>query len=76
MHNATIQQPLTMMSLNSNPTILVLQAEAGFISKHVNYSIAHDQSTQSRVNQVMDELRTFHSAANGIKWYEQTLNYA
>ncbi|GFV98334.1 uncharacterized protein TNCV_622931 [Trichonephila clavipes] len=34
MHIATVQQPLTMVSPNSNPTIVMLQAEAGFISKH------------------------------------------
>ncbi|GFW32530.1 hypothetical protein TNCV_676881 [Trichonephila clavipes] len=34
MHNATVQQSLPAVSLNSNPTIVKLQAEAGFISKH------------------------------------------
>ncbi|GFX22731.1 hypothetical protein TNCV_2994641 [Trichonephila clavipes] len=34
MHNATVQQPLTMVSPNSNPTIVMLQAEARFVSKH------------------------------------------
>ncbi|GFX41217.1 hypothetical protein TNCV_2219151 [Trichonephila clavipes] len=34
MHNATVQQPFTMMSPNSNPIIVMLQAEAGFVSKH------------------------------------------
>ncbi|GFV51444.1 hypothetical protein TNCV_843841 [Trichonephila clavipes] len=34
MHNATVQQPVTMVSLNSNPTFVMLQAEAEFVSKH------------------------------------------
>ncbi|GFY04973.1 uncharacterized protein TNCV_561051 [Trichonephila clavipes] len=34
MHNATVQQPLTTESPNSNPTIVMLQAEVGFVSKH------------------------------------------
>ncbi|GFX97647.1 hypothetical protein TNCV_2842071 [Trichonephila clavipes] len=32
--NATVQQLLTTVSPNSNPTIVMLQTEAGFISKH------------------------------------------
>ncbi|GFU92113.1 hypothetical protein TNCV_1659451 [Trichonephila clavipes] len=28
----------------------------------------------SRVDQVMDVLRTNHSAVNGVEWYAQTLN--
>ncbi|GFV26651.1 tyrosine-protein phosphatase 69D [Trichonephila clavipes] len=35
MHNAAVQQPLTTVSLNLNPTIVVLQAEAGFVSKPI-----------------------------------------
>ncbi|GFV24872.1 hypothetical protein TNCV_883401 [Trichonephila clavipes] len=34
MHSATVQQPLTVVSPNSNPTIVMLQAEVGFVSKH------------------------------------------
>ncbi|GFT32882.1 hypothetical protein TNCV_5039161 [Trichonephila clavipes] len=34
MHNATVQQPLTTVSPNSNPTIKMLPAEAGFVIKH------------------------------------------
>ncbi|GFX03289.1 uncharacterized protein TNCV_3555171 [Trichonephila clavipes] len=34
MHNATVQQPLITVSPNSNPTIVMLQAKAGFVSKH------------------------------------------
>ncbi|GFX56473.1 hypothetical protein TNCV_74191 [Trichonephila clavipes] len=34
MHNATVQQPLTTMSPNSKLTNMMLQAEAGFASKH------------------------------------------
>ncbi|GFW30672.1 hypothetical protein TNCV_456091 [Trichonephila clavipes] len=34
MHNATAQQSLTMVSPNSNPTIVILHAEAGFVRKH------------------------------------------
>ncbi|GFU61416.1 hypothetical protein TNCV_492491 [Trichonephila clavipes] len=34
MHNATVQQRLTTVSTNSNPTIVMLQSEAGFFSKH------------------------------------------
>ncbi|GFW51487.1 hypothetical protein TNCV_4211651 [Trichonephila clavipes] len=34
MHNSTVQQPLTTVSPNSNPTIAMLQTETGFVSKH------------------------------------------
>ncbi|GFV90071.1 hypothetical protein TNCV_4377871 [Trichonephila clavipes] len=34
MHNAIVQQPLTTVSPNTNLTIVILQAEGGFISKH------------------------------------------
>ncbi|GFY12538.1 hypothetical protein TNCV_2447291 [Trichonephila clavipes] len=34
MHIATVQQPLTMVSLKSNPTIVMLQAEEAFVSEH------------------------------------------
>ncbi|GFW58511.1 uncharacterized protein TNCV_718121 [Trichonephila clavipes] len=34
MHNATVQQHFTAVSLNSIPTIVMLQTEAGFISKY------------------------------------------
>ncbi|GFT25801.1 uncharacterized protein TNCV_1517741 [Trichonephila clavipes] len=34
MHNVTVQQPLTTVSPNSNPIIVMLQSEAGFVSKH------------------------------------------
>ncbi|GFX47561.1 hypothetical protein TNCV_3015801 [Trichonephila clavipes] len=34
MHNATVLQPFTTVSSNSNPTIAMLHAEAGFVSKH------------------------------------------
>ncbi|GFT74168.1 hypothetical protein TNCV_2717071 [Trichonephila clavipes] len=34
MHNATVQQHLTVVSPNSNPTIVILQAELRFVSKH------------------------------------------
>ncbi|GFV83070.1 hypothetical protein TNCV_2801961 [Trichonephila clavipes] len=33
MHSATVQQPLTKLSRNSNPTIVVLQVEAEFVCK-------------------------------------------
>ncbi|GFT35991.1 hypothetical protein TNCV_4343001 [Trichonephila clavipes] len=34
MHNATVQQPITTVSPNSNLNIVILQAEAVFVSKH------------------------------------------
>ncbi|GFT74172.1 uncharacterized protein TNCV_5027041 [Trichonephila clavipes] len=34
MHNATVQQRLTVVSPNSNPTIVILQAELILVSKH------------------------------------------
>ncbi|GFX19689.1 hypothetical protein TNCV_2075971 [Trichonephila clavipes] len=34
MHNATVKQPFISVSPNSNPTIVMLQAEAGFISRY------------------------------------------
>ncbi|GFX06580.1 hypothetical protein TNCV_3018141 [Trichonephila clavipes] len=33
-HNATVQQPLTKVSPNLNPNIVMCQAKAGFVSKH------------------------------------------
>ncbi|GFY11936.1 hypothetical protein TNCV_4974361 [Trichonephila clavipes] len=82
MHNATVQ--------NSNPTILMLQAETGFVCKH-NVVLfrcpclpliaplcgcANSCDFQSRVREAMDALRTFHSAPNSVKWYERTPNEA
>ncbi|GFW72393.1 hypothetical protein TNCV_704301 [Trichonephila clavipes] len=34
MRNATVQLPLNMVSSNSNPTIVMSQAEVEFVSKH------------------------------------------
>ncbi|GFT48092.1 hypothetical protein TNCV_178621 [Trichonephila clavipes] len=34
MQNATVQQPLTTVFPDSNPIVVLLQVEAGFISKH------------------------------------------
>ncbi|GFV97931.1 hypothetical protein TNCV_5069711 [Trichonephila clavipes] len=34
MHNATVQQLLTTVSPNSNSTIVMMQPEAEFVSKH------------------------------------------
>ncbi|GFU77274.1 hypothetical protein TNCV_4853751 [Trichonephila clavipes] len=34
-HNAIVQIPLTTVSPNSNSTIVMLQAEAQFVSKHI-----------------------------------------
>ncbi|GFT87745.1 hypothetical protein TNCV_4000951 [Trichonephila clavipes] len=34
MQNAAVQQPLTIVSPHSNLNIVILQAEAGFVSKH------------------------------------------
>ncbi|GFX70185.1 hypothetical protein TNCV_4616231 [Trichonephila clavipes] len=36
LRKATVQQPLTTVSPNSNPTIVILQAEAGFVSSKHN----------------------------------------
>ncbi|GFV04487.1 hypothetical protein TNCV_1314491 [Trichonephila clavipes] len=35
MHNTTVQQRLTMVFPNVNPTIVILQAQAGFVSKYI-----------------------------------------
>ncbi|GFT37858.1 transposable element Tcb2 transposase [Trichonephila clavipes] len=35
MYNATVQQSFTTVSPNSTPIIVMLQAEAGFVSKHI-----------------------------------------
>ncbi|GFX92301.1 hypothetical protein TNCV_1112281 [Trichonephila clavipes] len=34
MHNTTVHQPFTKVSSNLNPTIVMKQEEAGFVSKH------------------------------------------
>ncbi|GFS92448.1 hypothetical protein TNCV_1159411 [Trichonephila clavipes] len=31
---------------------------------------------QSRINEAIDALRAFHSAANGVEWFERTPNNA
>ncbi|GFX15540.1 endonuclease-reverse transcriptase [Trichonephila clavipes] len=79
MHNATVQQPLTTMSPSSNLTAVMLEAETGFVSKHVIPSrcpcppfiaplaAQNSCSFQSRINEAMDTLRTFHSTANGFE---------
>ncbi|GFX55316.1 hypothetical protein TNCV_3968701 [Trichonephila clavipes] len=43
MHYTTVQKPLITVSPNSNPTIVILQEEAGFVCKHKMsfYSIIH-----------------------------------
>ncbi|GFU05946.1 hypothetical protein TNCV_3395021 [Trichonephila clavipes] len=83
MHNAIIRQPLTAVSPNSNPIIVMLQAEAGFASNHnaVPYRcpcppFIAPLRFQSRVNEAMDALRIFHSTANGAEWYERAQNDA
>ncbi|GFY07241.1 hypothetical protein TNCV_1585961 [Trichonephila clavipes] len=86
MHNATVQQPLTPLSPNSNPTIVMLQTAAGFVSKHngvpfrcpclpfVTLLAVQSCGFQSRVNEAMDTSLTFYSAANGVEWHEWTPN--
>ncbi|GFT54201.1 hypothetical protein TNCV_2467151 [Trichonephila clavipes] len=87
--DATVQQPLTTVFPNSNPTIVTLQAEAEFVNKYnvVPHSIVHVRRSshtwvpnacgfQSTLNEALDALRTFHSTANGVEWYEWTPNEA
>ncbi|GFV76283.1 hypothetical protein TNCV_4673721 [Trichonephila clavipes] len=75
MHNATFQQPLNTVSPKSNPTIVMLKAEAGFVSKH-NVSMktvpciiggVNTCDSQSTVNKARGILRTYHFAANRIQ---------
>ncbi|GFW36717.1 hypothetical protein TNCV_1220491 [Trichonephila clavipes] len=37
---------------------------------------ANASGFQSRVNEAMNALRIFHSAANGVEWYERAPNDA
>ncbi|GFX78028.1 hypothetical protein TNCV_971821 [Trichonephila clavipes] len=86
MHNATDQQPLTLVFPNSNPTVMLLQSEAVFVCKHdvvpfrcprcplITPLVAHSCGFQSWVNEAMDALQKFHSTANGVEWYERTPN--
>ncbi|GFV25094.1 hypothetical protein TNCV_1006881 [Trichonephila clavipes] len=86
MHNATVQQPFTTVSPNSNPTNVVLQAEARFVCKYhvVSFHCLYQPfiallampgyGYQSRVNESLDAFRIFHSAANGVEWYEWAQN--
>ncbi|GFX00448.1 hypothetical protein TNCV_2090981 [Trichonephila clavipes] len=88
MHNATVQQPLTTMSPNLNTTIVMLQAEARFVKtqcRSIPFSIstvlraissANTCGFQSMINEATDALRTFHSTANNVEWYEWTPNDA
>ncbi|GFV28904.1 hypothetical protein TNCV_4086481 [Trichonephila clavipes] len=41
MHNAAVQQPLTMVSTNSNPTTVILQAGAGSSVAMMFHSVVH-----------------------------------
>ncbi|GFY18166.1 hypothetical protein TNCV_2045721 [Trichonephila clavipes] len=41
MHNTTVQQPITTVSPNLNLTIMMLQAEAGFVSLMLFHSVVH-----------------------------------
>ncbi|GFX59167.1 hypothetical protein TNCV_936821 [Trichonephila clavipes] len=82
-NNATVHQHFTMVSPNSNLPIVVLQAEVGVVSKQNVIPLCCPCHTidgsstfgfQSRVCETMDALRTFHSAANGVEWYDWTPN--
>ncbi|GFX33372.1 hypothetical protein TNCV_812341 [Trichonephila clavipes] len=53
-HNATVQQPFTTASPNSNPS--------------------NACSFQSRVNESMDALRTFHSSVNSTSGHRMMRN--
>lgn len=51
MHNTTIQQPLSTVYLNSNPTIVILQSEVWFVRKHaIRMSISTVQRTIVNAN--------------------------
>ncbi|GFX71733.1 hypothetical protein TNCV_4131791 [Trichonephila clavipes] len=80
MHNATAQQPLTMVSPNSNLNIVLLQKKQySSVSTMLFHSVVHglpfipplaDCDFQSRVNEAMDAFLTVPSGANGVQWYE------
>ncbi|GFU27381.1 hypothetical protein TNCV_3906221 [Trichonephila clavipes] len=85
MYNATFDQTLTVVSPNLNLTNVMLQAKAGFVSKHNNVPfrcpcplfivpLAAQTPVVSRVNEGIDALRTFYSATYGVKWYERLAN--
>ncbi|GFX10186.1 hypothetical protein TNCV_1865841 [Trichonephila clavipes] len=89
MHNATVQQPLTSVYLNSNLTIVMLQAEAGYVSKHISFhSIGHVHGSlhhwrhkhlwfpvrSIRSNGRLTDILKIDSAANIIESYERTTN--
>ncbi|GFW79252.1 hypothetical protein TNCV_2476591 [Trichonephila clavipes] len=71
-HNSTVQQPLTSVSPNSNPTILIWQAEVEFACKHnvIPFRCAYPPFIAPLMAQVsvapsqglIDALLTFHSA--------------
>ncbi|GFW16946.1 hypothetical protein TNCV_2760741 [Trichonephila clavipes] len=69
-----------MMSPKLNPNITMLQAEAGFVSKHnavpfcrsmptVHHTIVGENvcGFYSRVNEAVEALWTFYFAANGVQ---------
>ncbi|GFT87512.1 hypothetical protein TNCV_1638991 [Trichonephila clavipes] len=74
MHSTAVEQPRTTGSPNSKPTMLMFQAAVGFISKHTAVHVHRKRTIgdvnacgfQSRVNEAMDNLSTFHSAENGV----------
>ncbi|GFY06578.1 hypothetical protein TNCV_3524341 [Trichonephila clavipes] len=89
MYKATVQQPLATVSPNSNPTILMLQAKEGFVSKNkvvpfrcpcpsfiAPLALENKCGFQSRVIEAMDALRLFHYATNGVEFYDRTPNDA
>ncbi|GFY27519.1 hypothetical protein TNCV_2071391 [Trichonephila clavipes] len=88
-HNAAAQHPLSTVSPDSNPTIVVLQTDAWLVSKDnfISFCCPHPSfispfggrdvcGSASRVDQAMDVLRTDHSVVNGVQWCAQTLNDA
>ncbi|GFS87432.1 hypothetical protein TNCV_207511 [Trichonephila clavipes] len=87
-HNAAVQHSLTTVFPDSNPTIVVLQTDAGLVSRqlhsilpptsffHCTIGSGDVRGSESRVDQAMDVLPTDHFAVNGVEWYAQTLNDA
>ncbi|GFX45823.1 hypothetical protein TNCV_934621 [Trichonephila clavipes] len=85
MHDSIVQHLLTMMSPNSNLTIVMLQTEAGFVSKHnvvpiwcpcPPFIVPLTPETPVVSSQEKGKQYTFPSAANGVEWYERTPNDA
>ncbi|GFV09305.1 hypothetical protein TNCV_565521 [Trichonephila clavipes] len=56
--------------------IAPLATQMPVVTSHRTIGDANACGFQSKVNEAMDVLQTFHPSTNGVEWYEQTPNDA